>query len=124
MVLVRLEGCHQCQFLPPLGQLLSLKELYINGMSTVENVGIEFYGESSLPFPLLESLTFSVMLNWKEWSPCKRDQTKAFPCLKMLSIFSCLKLEGSLLENLDLLSKLVIYGCEQLVVSITSYKKL
>lgn len=65
MVLVRLEGCNECQFLPPLGQLPSLKELYISGMSAVENVGIEFYGEGNLPFPLLDSLTFSVMLNWK-----------------------------------------------------------
>lgn len=84
MILVRLEGCNECQFLPPLGQLPSLKELYISGMSAVENVGIEFYGESNLPFPLLESLTFSVMLNWKERSPCKRDQTKAFPCLEIV----------------------------------------
>ncbi|CAN6561851.1 unnamed protein product [Malus baccata var. baccata] len=123
MVVLRLEGWHQCQFLPPLGQLPSLKELSISGMSAVENVGIEFYGESNFPFPLLESLTFSVMLNWKEWSPCKHDQTKAFPCLNRLCITNCPKLEGSLPENLDLLSKLVIYGCEQLVASIASYQE-
>ncbi|XP_068344264.1 disease resistance protein RGA2-like [Pyrus communis] len=106
MVLVRLEGCNECQFLPPLGQLPSLKELFISGMSAVENVGIEFYGEGNLPFPLLDSLTFSVMLNWKEWSPCKRDQTKAFPCLKMLSISSCPKLEDINLKGCSNLKSL------------------
>ncbi|KAM5552272.1 hypothetical protein ABKV19_026908 [Rosa sericea] len=125
MVLVNLEDCSKCRFLPPLGQLPSLKELFIKGMSGVESVGSEFYGEGSLPFPLLETLSFKNMQGWKEWIPLERHQgTKNFPCLKKLSIYACPKLEGVVPENLDSLEELVVRECDQLVVSIANYKEL
>ncbi|XP_048444605.1 putative disease resistance RPP13-like protein 1 [Pyrus x bretschneideri] len=125
MVLVRLEECNNCLSLPPLGQLPHLKELYIRGMNAVESVGAEFYGECILAFPLLEILVFVDMQHWKVWLPFQLDHgSGVFPCLKRLSIKGCSKLEGKLPENLDLLAKLEIVGCEELVVSIANYKQL
>ncbi|XP_048426023.1 putative disease resistance protein At3g14460 [Pyrus x bretschneideri] len=125
MVLVRLEECNNCLSLPPLGQLPQLKELYISGMNAVESVGAEFYGECVLAFPLLEILEFVDMQHWKVWLPFQRDHgSGVFPCLKRLSIKECSKLEGKLPENLDLLAKLEIVECEELVVSIANYKQL
>ncbi|ONI20558.1 hypothetical protein PRUPE_2G022400 [Prunus persica] len=94
MVHVRLDKCKNCQILPPLGQLPLLKELYITGMAAVKSVGPEFYGESSLPFPVLETLEFSDMHNWKKWLPFVGDRgIGVFPCLKLLSITNCPQLE-------------------------------
>ncbi|RXH93914.1 hypothetical protein DVH24_015981 [Malus domestica] len=53
MMLVRLENCKNCGFLPLLGQLLFLKELYVSGMPGVESVGYEFHGNGSFSFPRL-----------------------------------------------------------------------
>ncbi|XP_024173807.1 putative disease resistance RPP13-like protein 1 isoform X2 [Rosa chinensis] len=125
MMVVRLENCKKCRFLPPLGQLCSLKELYITGMSEVESVGPEFYGDGSLPFPLLETLEFEDMKHWKEWFPWEQVKGKGvFPCLTMLTISRCPNLEGRLPTNLVYLSNLVIRECMQLVVSISNYKQL
>nr|GEX10737.1 NB-ARC domains-containing protein [Tanacetum cinerariifolium] len=41
---VRIKGCRKCTFLPPLGQLPSLKELYIQSLNEVKVVGSEFLG--------------------------------------------------------------------------------
>ncbi|XP_021821683.1 putative disease resistance RPP13-like protein 1 isoform X1 [Prunus avium] len=109
MVHVRLDKCKNCQILPPLGQLPLLKELYITGMAAVKSVGPEFYGEGSLPFPVLETLVF---------------EDQVFPCLKFLSISNCPQLEGKLLENLDSLETLTIIKCEELVISISNYKQI
>ncbi|VVA25205.1 Hypothetical predicted protein, partial [Prunus dulcis] len=122
MVHVRLDKCKNCQILPPLGQLPLLKELYITGMAAVKSVGPEFYGESSLPFPVLETLEFSDMHNWKKWLPFEQDQV--FPCLKLLSIRNCPQLEGKVPENLDSLATLQIIKCEELVISISNYKQI
>ncbi|KAK9914081.1 hypothetical protein M0R45_037879 [Rubus argutus] len=117
MVHVRLQGCNHCQFLPPFGQLSSLKTLHIQGMDAVESVGSEFYGEGNLPFQALETLVFRYLENWKEWSPCQQDLgIGILSCLKMLSIADCPKLEGSLPEKLDSLENLSISGCEKLVM--------
>ncbi|PRQ59861.1 putative P-loop containing nucleoside triphosphate hydrolase, leucine-rich repeat domain, L [Rosa chinensis] len=125
VVHVRLEDCHRCQFLPPFGQLPSLKELYIKRMDAVESVGIEFYGEGNLPFQSLETLGFQDLKNWKKWSACQQNEgVGVFSCLKKLSISDCPKLEGSLPEKLDSLEQLQISGCEELVVSISNYKQL
>ncbi|KAL6288587.1 hypothetical protein ACE6H2_006097 [Prunus campanulata] len=122
MVQVSLNNCENCKILPPLGQLPSLKRLYITGMTAVESVGHEFYGESSLPFPVLERLQFSNMHNWKKWLPFAQDQV--FPCLKELSIINCPQLEGKVPENLDSLETLRIDECEELVISISNYKQI
>ncbi|PRQ55099.1 putative P-loop containing nucleoside triphosphate hydrolase, leucine-rich repeat domain, L [Rosa chinensis] len=125
MTSVKLENCKNCRFLPPLGQLPFLKKLQIQGLANVESVGAEFYGECSLPFPVLEVLRFEDMQNWKEWLPCKRDEEiRVFPCMEDLLIFSCPKLKGWLPKNMDSLSQMYIAECEELVVSIANYKHL
>ncbi|XP_048329805.2 putative disease resistance protein At3g14460 [Ziziphus jujuba] len=126
MVHVTLEGCHGCRFLPPLGQLVSLKELFIYRMSKVESVGNEFYGEGCLmPFPLLETLYFENMENWKDWFPIETNNgIEGFPHLKELIIRRCPKLEGKIPDNLPSLAKLVIGKCDQLIVSIPSHQML
>ncbi|XP_040368977.1 putative disease resistance RPP13-like protein 1 [Rosa chinensis] len=125
MTFVKLENCKNCQFLPPLGQLPSLKNLWIEGLASVESVGVEFYGECSLPFPVLEALIFKDMQNWKEWLPCKRDEEiQVLPCMEKLLVLSCPKLEGWLPKIMDSLSDLRIRECEELVVSIANYKHL
>ncbi|KAL6288759.1 hypothetical protein ACE6H2_006269 [Prunus campanulata] len=122
MVCVYIGKCERCQNLPPLGQLPSLKRLYITGMTAVESVGPEFYGESSLPFPVLEDLEFEDMQHWKKWLPFAQDEV--FPCLKSLSIRNCPQLEGKVPENLDSLATLEIINCEELVISISNYKQI
>ncbi|XP_016648324.1 PREDICTED: putative disease resistance protein At3g14460 [Prunus mume] len=122
MVEVSLNKCEKCKILPPLGQLPSLKTLYIRGMTAVESVGPEFYGESRLPFPVLEDLEFEDMQQWKKWLPFPQDQV--FPCLKLLSIRNCPQLEGKVPENLDSLATLRIIHCEELVISISNYKQI
>ncbi|KAI5341988.1 hypothetical protein L3X38_009863 [Prunus dulcis] len=97
MVRVYVGKCEQCQNLPPLGQLPSLKRLYITGMIAVESVGPEFYGET---------------------------QDQVFPCLKLLSITNCPQLEGKFPENLDSLETLRIIKCKGLVISISNYKQI
>ncbi|XP_016650148.1 PREDICTED: LOW QUALITY PROTEIN: putative disease resistance RPP13-like protein 1 [Prunus mume] len=105
MVAVRLYNCENCKMLPPLGQLPLLKELYITGMAAVESVGPEFYGEGSLPFPVLETLEFEDMQHWKKWVPFAQ-------------------LEGKVPENLDSLETLRIIECQELVISISNYKQI
>ncbi|ONI20562.1 hypothetical protein PRUPE_2G022500 [Prunus persica] len=125
MVHVRLDKCKNCQILPPLGQLPLLKELYITGMAAVRSVGPEFYGEGSLPFPVLETLEFEDMQHWKKWVPFVGDRgIDVFPCLKFLSIRNCPQLEGKVPENLDSLARLTIIKCEELVISISNYKQI
>ncbi|PRQ56367.1 putative P-loop containing nucleoside triphosphate hydrolase, leucine-rich repeat domain, L [Rosa chinensis] len=125
MTYVKLQNCKNCRFLPPLGQLPLLKVLWIKGLPNVESVGAEFYGDCSLPFPVLEELRFEDMQNWKEWLPCKRnEEIRIFPCMGKLFIRSCPSLKGWLPKNMDSLSKLRIVECEELVVSIANYKHL
>lgn len=88
-------------------------------------MGLEFYGEGSLSFPLLETLEFEDMQHWKEWYSCEGDEgIRVFLHLKTLSINRCPRLEGKLPENLDSLTNLMVHDCDQLVVSIADYKHL
>uniref|UniRef100_A0A2N9GH39 Uncharacterized protein n=1 Tax=Fagus sylvatica TaxID=28930 RepID=A0A2N9GH39_FAGSY len=71
MVHLRIERCRKCTSLPAIGQLPSLKDLVIIGMTKVQSIGPEFYGESGLkPFQSLETLRFEDMQEWKDWIPC------------------------------------------------------
>ncbi|CAJ1958959.1 unnamed protein product [Sphenostylis stenocarpa] len=114
MVYLRISGCDHCWSLPPLGQLVSLQELYISDMKSVKTVGTEFYGSSSpsfQPFPSLEILSFEGMLEWEEWNWIE--------VLKRLSISSCKNLKSiSSAENssqsLSLLEHLSICKCPEL----------
>ncbi|RVW30533.1 putative disease resistance RPP13-like protein 1 [Vitis vinifera] len=118
MVSLRLWRCKNVTAFPPLGQLPSLKHLYISGAEEVERVGAEFYGTDSSStkpsFVSLKALSFSFMPKWKEWL-CLGSQGGEFPRLKELYIQYCPKLTGDLPNHLPLLTKLEIEDCEQLV---------
>ncbi|XP_034700929.1 putative disease resistance RPP13-like protein 1 [Vitis riparia] len=118
MVSLCLWRCKNVTAFPPLGQLPSLKHLYISGAAEVERVGAEFYGTDSSStkpsFVSLKALSFSFMPKWKEWL-CLGGQGGEFPRLKELYIQYCPKLTGDLPNHLPLLTKLEIEECEQLV---------
>jgi Leucine-rich repeat (LRR) protein len=120
MVLLKIVCCEKCTSLPAVGQLPSLKDLFIHGMTSVKFIGHEFYGEGcSQPFRSLESLHFGGMQEWENWIPCGE-----FPKLRELCIRMCPKLVGKLPNHLPLLEKIVIYGCKQLAVSISTFPEL
>ncbi|KAB1202506.1 putative disease resistance RPP13-like protein 1 [Morella rubra] len=92
MVFLWIEDCKSCTSLPPVGQLASLKALFITGMAAVKNVGPEFYREGCFqPFKSLEKLSFYDMEEWEHWTPlgefprllnllyCQLSQAVGFP---------------------------------------------
>ncbi|XP_059633101.1 putative disease resistance RPP13-like protein 1 [Cornus florida] len=113
--------CERCMFLPPLGQLPSLKKLLIKGMNGVKSVGPEFYGyglSSVRPFPSLELLCFEEMPEWEDWSSFGGENFEGFPSLRELYIERCPKLQRELPNHLPSLTKLVIHESEQLTSSL------
>ncbi|XVF82358.1 hypothetical protein PTKIN_Ptkin16aG0040500 [Pterospermum kingtungense] len=116
---LKLVRCPNCKILPAVGKLPLLKDLYIEGMSSVISVGSEFYGENWLNvFPSLEKLQFEDMAEWREWKACE------FDCLRELLIVNCPKLIGTLPKHLASLEKLVLRKCQDLVVSISNLPML
>lgn len=120
IVSMELSRCKYCTSLPPLGQLGSLKELLVRGFEGLAVVGREFYGSCMSvrkPFGSLESLTLSMMPEWREWISDQGMQ--AFPCLQKLCISGCPNLRKVLSNHLlPSLTTLEIEGCKQLVTSI------
>ncbi|XP_028118862.1 putative disease resistance RPP13-like protein 1 [Camellia sinensis] len=116
MVFMRLEGSKYCTSLPPLGQLPVLKDLYIEGMSTIKCLGCEFYGQQcgAKPFPSLERLSFEFMTEWEDWSTFETEGVQPFSHLSELSIINCPKLVGRLPNDLPCLNSLKIDGCPKL----------
>ncbi|XP_023738151.1 putative disease resistance RPP13-like protein 1 [Lactuca sativa] len=102
---VSINGCKNSTFLPPLGQLPSLKELFIEGMAMVKVVGPEFRG-TSLAFPSLKILSFRDMKGWEAWLT-----NATFPCLEELSLDRCPNLVKISLETLPSLRVLRINRC-------------
>ncbi|KAK6776380.1 hypothetical protein RDI58_027381 [Solanum bulbocastanum] len=96
-----------------LGQLPSLKFLFIRRMHRITEVTEEFYGSSSSEkhFNSLEKLEFEDMLEWKQWHVLGSGE---FPILENLSIENCPKLIGKLPENLYSLTELRIPRCPEL----------
>ncbi|XP_009388375.3 putative disease resistance protein RGA1 [Musa acuminata AAA Group] len=90
---IKLVDIPECEELPCLGQLPSLKVLRIEGMPTVKKVGDGFFGsrDQGKCFPSLEELMFSDMRQWEECSWA--DGRQLFPCLRKLEIKSCPKLK-------------------------------
>ncbi|KAH9750228.1 putative disease resistance RPP13-like protein 1 [Citrus sinensis] len=126
LVTLKFEYCSMCTALPSVGQLPSLKQLVVCGMSSVRRFDPEFYGKvASIPFPCLETLCFEDMEEWEDWIPHGSGQgVEGFPKLRELHILRCSKLQGTLPEHLPALEKLVIKGCEELSVSVTSLPAL
>lgn len=85
-----ISDCNYCLSLPPFGQLPSLKELLIKGITLLHTASHEFYcskieSSSFQPFRILKSLRFEKMPVWEEWIPFEGEGTKfPFPCLKHL----------------------------------------
>ncbi|BFG20576.1 hypothetical protein CerSpe_068500 [Prunus speciosa] len=107
---MRLEGCHYCFELPPLGQLPALKELFICKMKFLRTLGPELYGQPFQPFQSLERLEFKEMAEWEQWVP-SRSGGPDFPRLQELILEKCPKLRGSLPCDLPFLKKLSVEGC-------------
>ncbi|PSS11943.1 Disease resistance RPP13-like protein [Actinidia chinensis var. chinensis] len=120
MVCISLRDCKNCSSLPPLGQLRSLKKLFIEGISAVKKVSSEFYGQGcSKPFPVLEILSFGNMLGWENWYPnVGETEVRSFTCLIELSIKRCPKLLGTLPHNLPCLRTLRIVHCPKLLLQV------
>ncbi|KAL7203581.1 hypothetical protein ACSBR2_016784 [Camellia fascicularis] len=122
MAHLSLDNCGNCAFLPPLGQLPSLKKLYIEGMSALKHVGREFYGHGGAkPFPLLETLSFKNMPEWEYWYTFEDDkEVQTFTRVSELSIKNCPKLLKMLPSDLPCLNNLDIAGCPQFLVEVSS----
>ena len=117
MVQLYLKDCRNCAVLPSLGQLSSLKNLCIEGMSGIRIIGVEFYGQSVVSFQSLECLTFSDMVEWGDWCcPSSVDEELSlFPHLRQLIVRRCPKLVGKLPSSLSFLVKLKIEECPKLI---------
>ncbi|GKB29046.1 NB-ARC domains-containing protein [Tanacetum coccineum] len=107
---VQISGCRKCAFLPPLGQLPSLKKLYIRSLNEVKVVGSEFLG-TGIAFPKLESLSFANMSGWEVWSTNSGVVDAAFPRLQTLAILDCPNLVEVSFEALPTMRDLDLRGC-------------
>ncbi|KAH0715767.1 hypothetical protein KY284_008672 [Solanum tuberosum] len=115
LVTLTLGNCNNCDSLPALGQLPSLKVLTIGFMDRITEVTEEFYGSPSSikPFNSLEWLEFKRMNGWKQWHVLGRGE---FPALQNLSIVNCPKLMGKLPGNLCSLTGLTIFNCPKFIL--------
>ncbi|KAM6570423.1 hypothetical protein CsatB_018408 [Cannabis sativa] len=117
LVSVYLKNCRSCCYIPPLGRLASLKDLFISGCDSLLSIGDEIDSNGPL-FICLENLTIDNMLMWKEWSFGSEAilQGQIFPLLKSLSLWSCPKLKVGLPCYLPSLESLRINGCKEMEV--------
>ncbi|XP_020970366.1 putative disease resistance RPP13-like protein 1 isoform X4 [Arachis ipaensis] len=105
MTHISLVCCMNCCMLPSLGQLPSLKSLYIRDFGQLSSIGIEFYkneDDPSLhiaPFPSLETLQFQDMPCWEVWN---LPDSETFRQLKSLQITDCPMLKGDILNQVFL----------------------
>ncbi|XP_077231144.1 disease resistance protein RGA2-like [Tasmannia lanceolata] len=111
LVNVSLSNCRRCENLPPLGQLPSLKNLEISGMSALKQINNTLNG---FAFPSLKSLSLWNMENLEMWASV--EEGGAFPCLDELKIQLCPKLitlpDGMHLNSLE---SLEIVDCKKMV---------
>nr|GEV66496.1 NB-ARC domains-containing protein [Tanacetum cinerariifolium] len=107
---VRIWGCRKCTFLPPLGQLPSLKKLEIRSLNEVKVVGAEFLG-TGIAFPKLESLSFAYMSGWEVWSTNSGGVDAVFPRLQTLAIVDCPNLVDVSFEALPSMRVLRLSVC-------------
>ncbi|XP_068343889.1 putative disease resistance protein At3g14460 [Pyrus communis] len=106
---MRLSHC-SCLSLPSLGQLPTLKVLFIGGLNFLSTVSPRFYGDGDQPFQRLEKLAFVEMPEWEDWLP-SGGQSPVFPRLEELVLKKCPKLRGNLPNHLPSLKKLSVSGC-------------
>ncbi|KAK9050652.1 hypothetical protein SSX86_030378 [Deinandra increscens subsp. villosa] len=111
LVHVSIVGCRKCTSLPPFGQLLSLKTLYIHGMDDVKVIGLELTRDDTVSFPSLEILWFGDMYGWEEWAISGDVIDIVFPCLRELFIENCPNLINISLKGIPSLRVLQINQC-------------
>ncbi|PWA60585.1 Disease resistance protein [Artemisia annua] len=97
-----LEDCRNCTHLPTLGQLSSLRKLFVKRMHEVKTVG-PFKG---IALPSLESLEVVDMQGLEMWST-----DISFPRLQKISIEECPKLDKVSIGSLPSLNTLHIPQC-------------
>ncbi|KAM7493167.1 hypothetical protein LguiB_027776 [Lonicera macranthoides] len=121
-----LSGCKRFASLPSLGHLPSLKELFVEDMAGVKNVGDELYGVGQVvAFRSLETLSFENMVGWEEWSfnlANIDDRVGAFPRLQNLTICDCLVLVKISLPNLPSLQLEKLPDLESCLTSLKDLK--
>ncbi|XP_035838330.1 putative disease resistance protein At3g14460 [Helianthus annuus] len=110
---VFIHGCKNCTSLPPLGQLPSLKKLFIEDMDEVKALGSELVG-TGLPFPSLEVLTLENMKRLEVWST--NNGAVSFPCLQTLVVRNCPNLVQVSPEALPSLNILKVSECDSAVL--------
>ncbi|KAL9997254.1 putative P-loop containing nucleoside triphosphate hydrolase, leucine-rich repeat domain superfamily [Helianthus debilis subsp. tardiflorus] len=106
---VYVRGCKNCTSLPPLGQLPSLKKLYLKDMDELKAMGSELIG-TGLSFLSLETLVLENMKRLEEWST--NIGIVSFPCLKELVVSNCPNLVQVSPEALPSLNVLYIDKCD------------
>ncbi|KAJ3680090.1 hypothetical protein LUZ60_016368 [Juncus effusus] len=94
LVTLEFKRCRNVEKIPSLGQLPSLKHLFIQSMARLKQIGHEFCGHingTTRGFSKLETLVFKNMDAWEEWTGV---EMRDFPCLKSLILNRCEKLRG------------------------------
>lgn len=114
---ITLYKCINCDIMPSIGELPSLKILHIVDMENVRNINTVFCRNHETKmlnaFPRLEKLTLDSMLALEEWTGVEDGD---FPCLGHVSIRYCPKLRVlPSLSHLHSLEHLEISHCMQLI---------
>lgn len=114
---ITLYKCINCDIMPSIGELPSLKILHIVDMENVRNINPVLCRNHETKmlnaFPRLETLTLDGMLSLEEWSGVEDGD---FPCLGHVSIRYCPKLRVlPSLSHLHSLEHLEISQCKQLI---------
>lgn len=114
LVNVTLSNCRNCDNLPLLGKLPSLRVLSIEGIDEVKRIDAEFCGDVSqgTAFPSLETLEFKNMPSWEEWS-FGPAEIGVLPRLMLLKLERCPKLKEFKVRVEDL-RMLTINECQEL----------
>lgn len=116
LVFIKLSNCMKCRYLPPLGQLPSLKGLTLERIKGIKKIGIEFYGDRYLsvqPFPSLETLKFENMPEWEDWTSSGAEGMQDFCNLQDIEIQNCPKLKN-FSHCFPSLKRMSIMYCENL----------
>ncbi|KAL5545292.1 hypothetical protein UlMin_009076 [Ulmus minor] len=118
VVSITLQNCKNCCWLPPLGQLPSLKHLSIRGFDLVVEIGDEFHGRTGSPFRSLERLDIWNMCEWEKWSFSDAIlEGGIFPCLTYLCLYECPKLKACLPASfIPSLKQLRVQSCQEMEV--------
>lgn len=113
--LVKISLCHaNCEKLPSLGELPSLKFLSVQFLRKVVSVGREFCHRNSASkgFPVLEFLEFKDMLRWMLWLKVQNDEFHSLITLRVIDCPVLRELPDPLSSSL---TKLVIKDCDRLL---------